>query len=416
MDETIKVHVVDRGRKFLYLRYFDPMTGKPVERSSGCKSKKEAQKEAGKWEDELRDGRYKPRSRITWAEFRQRYEDEVLPGLKRTTDVKVSGVFEAVERILAPEKLSSVTAERISHLVKVLRSEQMTVEVKVKITGDNGRKRVEKRKTVKTVVRSESTIRGHLATLKAALNWASEQKMLNEVPAIKMPKRAKGQKVMKGRPITGEEFDRFLIKVPEAPCVKPEDIEDIRRFLRGLWWGGLRLEEAVDLWWDREDRMHVDLSGDEPVLRIHGDQEKGGQDRVLAIAPEFAEILLAVPQQERVGRVFRLPSTRKDNVSKIVSAIGKAAGIKVNTDPRTGKVKYASAHDLRRSFGERWAARVMPQILMELMRHESIETTMRYYVGRNAQNVAKVLREAVAKSDISGDTQAPAAIPVDVNP
>ena len=31
---------------------------------------------------------------------------------------------------------------------------------------------------------------------------------------------------------------------------------------------------------------------------------------------------------------------------------------------------------LRRSFAERWASRVMPQVLMELMRHETIETTI----------------------------------------
>ena len=31
---------------------------------------------------------------------------------------------------------------------------------------------------------------------------------------------------------------------------------------------------------------------------------------------------------------------------------------------------------------------------MELMRHESIDTTLKYYVGRNAQRTAKVLREA----------------------
>jgi hypothetical protein len=33
----------------------------------------------------------------------------------------------------------------------------------------------------------------------------------------------------------------------------------------------------------------------------------------------------------------------------------------------------------------------MPQVLMELMRHESIDTTLRYYVGRNAQQTASVL-------------------------
>ena len=32
---------------------------------------------------------------------------------------------------------------------------------------------------------------------------------------------------------------------------------------------------------------------------------------------------------------------------------------------------------------------------MELMRHESIETTLRYYVGRNAQQTASVLYDAV---------------------
>ena len=68
--------------------------------------------------------------------------------------------------------------------------------------------------------------------------------------------------------------------------------------------------------------------------------------------------------------------------------IGKAAGVKVAIDPKTGKVEYASAHDLRRSFGERWSTRVMPQVLMAIMRHESIETTMRYYVGRNATTTA----------------------------
>ena len=71
--------------------------------------------------------------------------------------------------------------------------------------------------------------------------------------------------------------------------------------------------------------------------------------------------------------------------------IGRAAGVKVATkttvDPKTGGrvevVKFASTHDLRRSFGERWASRLMPTDLMALMRHESIETTLRYYVGRN---------------------------------
>ena len=66
-------------------------------------------------------------------------------------------------------------------------------------------------------------------------------------------------------------------------------------------------------------------------------------------------------------------------------SIGAQAKVRVDAN------KTASAHDLRRAFGERWAARLMPAQLMELMRHESIETTLSYYVGRNAERTAAIL-------------------------
>jgi len=64
--------------------------------------------------------------------------------------------------------------------------------------------------------------------------------------------------------------------------------------------------------------------------------------------------------------------------------------VKVYVNPKDPeKVKYASAHDFRRAFGVWWAARLMPAQLMELMRHESIETTLRFYVGTDAQRTAE---------------------------
>jgi len=207
--------------------------------------------------------------------------------------------------------------------------------------------------------------------------------------------------MMKGRPITGEEFDRLLKKV--AKVVGQAAAESWLHYLRGLWWSGLRLEESLELYWDRDDRLCVDLTHKFPMLYIPAELEKGHQDRLLPIAPEFAEFLLATPEDERTGRVFRpmakragAPLPKAHRVGELVSAIGKAAGVKVQTDSQTGKVKFASAHDLRRSFGCRWAPRVMPQVLMELMRHESIETTLKYYVGLNAERTAEVLYAAVS--------------------
>ena len=112
---------------------------------------------------------------------------------------------------------------------------------------------------------------------------------------------------------------------------------------------------------------------------------------------EFAEFLMATPEAERRGRVFKLsaPSGRRvwtyrpDTVSNVVCAIGKRANIKVEDTKRHGKpyVKFASAHDLRRSFGERWSTR----------RHAaSVAGT---HAARKHRNDAEILRRAECRTD-----------------
>jgi integrase len=70
----------------------------------------------------------------------------------------------------------------------------------------------------------------------------------------------------------------------------------------------------------------------------------------------------------------------------------------VHTDPKTGEVKFASLHDLRRTFGTRWAKRVKTPVLMRLMRHESITTTMGYYVDLDCDEIAEDLWQSSAVS------------------
>lgn len=369
MSDEIKVTVVQFGdRPTLQMQYRDPYTRRKVTRSAKTSNRRDAERSAAKWEAELREGRYHAPSRITWEAFRERYEAEVLPGLAKTTDEKVSTVFNSIEKHISPYLLRDMTAERIS-----------VYQAKLREDG-----------------RSETTIKGHTAHLMAALKWAVRIGFLPHAPKVDIPKRAKASKLMKGRPITAEEFDRLLAKVP---AVVGDDVaESWQHYLEGLWLSGLRLGESLNLWWDGTEGVRVDMSGRRPMLLIPAEHEKGHRDRVLPIAPEFAEFLAKTPEAERTGRVLRPGAKRIKGrhlsairVGRLVCDIGIKAGVKVNTDARTGKVKYASAHDLRRSFGQRWAARVMPQILMELMRHESIETTMRYYVGRNAHTTADAL-------------------------
>ena len=107
---------------------------------------------------------------------------------------------------------------------------------------------------------------------------------------------------------------------------------------------------------------------------------------------------MATPVKQRHGSVFKvtaLPTGKfmtPKRIGRIVSAIGKAANVMVNKATE----KYASAHDFRRSFGTRWAKRVMPPTLQLLMRHKSIETTLKYYVEQDADDVADELYQGFA--------------------
>jgi integrase len=413
MDRDLKVSVVEfSDRRHYQMQFRDPITGRKRTRSTGIertgrkRERTEAERVAAKWEADLREGRYSSPSKSTWADFRQRYEDEVLPGLASGTEEKVTTVFNLVETILNPQRLRDLTADRLSHFKAELRKGTNAREP--------GKAKSHKRQPGKRAAepqpagRSETTVASYLAHLMAALRWAVRVEILTKVPKVDKIRRAKSSNVMKGRPVTAEEFERMLGKVPEefGPIRAPHWI----RLLNGLWLSGLRLSEALDLTWDDDGHLSIDLTGKFPMLRIPAEREKGNKDRLLPITPDFAEFLLETPREERSGFVFHTPDSRgrrigrRDEVGRRISILGEKAGVKVNTDAR-GRIKFASAHDLRRSFGERWASRVMPQVLMELMRHESIETTLRFYVGRNAQTTAAVLWEAHKKATESNSTE-----------
>jgi len=85
-----------------------------------------------------------------------------------------------------------------------------------------------------------------------------------------------------------------------------------------------------------------------------------------------------------------------DWVGTIIVRIGRTAKVVVDPgDDRTGRpIKYASAHDLRRSCAERLLAAYVPQtIIGRLLRHASWETTRRHDAVGDFQRQAGVLRE-----------------------
>lgn len=370
MTDDINVIVVDRGRKYLYLRYTDPVTGQKVEKSSGTASKREAIKRAGEWQRDLQNGVFTSRNSLGWEEFKQAYADFAMDRLAEGTVAKIFCMYTAVDETMKPDSVRRMQPQWITRF----QSELLKLG------------------------RQPSTVESHCRHLKAALNWAKSQGMIQIVPAFPRLKKSRAAKMMKGRPITLEEFERMLAVVEQ---LSERQRVSVKFLLRGLWLSGLRLGEALCLTWDQwADGIRVDASGEHVKLMIPCESEKGGKDRVYPVTPDFAELLLSVPEEDRSGFVFNPVAGRGlcrslRTISKVISRLGEAAGVKV--DEKDGKAKFASAHDLRRAFGSRWARRVPSVVLKDLMRHESVLTSEKYYVDLDADSTAKMLASLMPK-------------------
>lgn len=364
----IKVYLMQRPNRCLECQWKDPVTGKLKTRSTKTHKRREAERFAGILEAKLNSGQLEETIHATWETVADRYETEVLNSLANKTRFKFRSTRKAVSKIISPQMASALTTSEVSKYQSALRE----------------------------LGRSEATIKSHLSSLRACLNWAFRAGLIPKVPHFTMPKRT-GK--MKGRPITGEEFDRLYSVIPKI--VGNEFAARWEFLIEGLWKSALRLDEALRLTWDGEGFV-VNLSGKHPRFKIEVLNDKSKKARLLPMFPEFAEMLLKVPQAERHGKVFRplianqIVAMRLDTCSKIISRMGEAANILVaEYPPRPGdtepRKKFASAHDLRRARLKHWSKLIKPQQLKELARHESILTTMTFYVGEDlddAENAA----------------------------
>jgi len=400
---VITVSVVDlRKAKGTYVvRWRNETTGEKGQRTARTTKRRDAERFAVRLQSQLEHD--EAPTVPPWREVRERYERERLIQCRKSHRDGWRTAANAFERIVKPKTLLDLNADTVSRFGARLAAEHKAL----------------------------SSQKSYLIRLRACANWAKRIYRGYRPPEFHLPRVPKGE-AAGGRAITAEEFDRLVAAVPKALRPRAKQVKGVparawipegcvaswKRLLEGLYLSGLRLGESLDLWWDNPDEMHIawlDHARKKPMLRIRAEDEKGNRYRELPITPDFAEFLRKTPRSARHGRVFQ-PSLDKGPVrstitaSAVICAIGEAADIKVGTRKKkqkeTGLVetvpRFASAQDLRRAFGVRWAAKVMPPDLMILMRHEDISTTMKFYVGRNAQRTADEVWDAFARTSDSG--------------
>jgi len=387
---TVQPVIAHRQATYV-LRWKDPTTGRMKQQATDVLAKKSlrylAQRRAGAKEEELAKATAELDA-TTWSTFRGRYEREHLSGLADKTREAWHTAASRFEEIV-------LGVEKRRHGKRIHRQPLALVEFLDDIDGGILSAWIGQ---VREDVASEATVATYLRTLLSGLRWAKRVGLLAEVPVVTTPRRSRGQtKTMRSRPITGEEFDRMV----DATTVVRQRCGDaalFRDLLRGLWTSGLRIEEACILSWDWDATFAVDVRGDAPLFRILAEGQKSHRDELLPMVPEFAEILNRTPEEERRGRVFPIAGwLSQSQVEKIIRDFGHQARIVVNRDG-----KHASAHDLRRSFGTRWAGRgITPAELRVLMRHKRIETTMAHYVDIEARDLSRKLAKLTPDDPIS---------------
>jgi integrase len=324
-------------RRFFKLEWVEPDTGRRRSRSARTADASIAQKARTDLEYELNHGLAREPSKMPWDKFRQVYEDEKLAGAREATRKKAGYVFDSFAEVAHPKNLGVVNERMLSLYTTRLR--------------ENGYK--------------PATIRGHLAYLRAALRWAADQKLIPAAPKVVMPKLPKKKIIRK---IVAEEFERLLQFAPDDCWAA---------FLSTAWHTGMRRNEMLDLAWESDSgRPWVDFS--QRRIWIPAAYNKSDADQWVPLHPELAAVLAL--RQQTLGKIFPLSESPRE-VSRKFTRIARKAGLKI------------TLHDLRRSFGSRYAAVVPAPVLQRLMRHADIKTTLAYYT-----NVDDVLEEAILKA------------------
>lgn len=346
------------GRPYYEVQWTDA-TGRLRTKSTGTAIEREAHRFAARLNREAG-------GKTLWSDVKRDFLADKVEHLKRSSKKNITAALLRIDQVVKPTYVQDITNQAILKIKKAIRK-------------DRG---------------GEFCIRNNLVVIRRILRWANKNGLLAEVPDFEVPTPSG----VRGRALSDEEFTRL---VAACPLVVGKAAPSWEFLLRGLWWSGLRIDEAHRLHWSDlyssdQPLIRVRLDLEYPYLEIPPKGDKSGKYRLCPMAPEFLELLQGIPEEQRTGFVFN-PEHRKSNrgerlsctwVSRTIAAIGRKAGIWVKDGVS------ASAHDLRRSFGLRWSHRVLEKELMELMRHESITTTMKYYANRNSRRTAEAVFQA----------------------
>ncbi|MCA9037157.1 MAG: tyrosine-type recombinase/integrase, partial [Planctomycetaceae bacterium] len=295
------------------LKFYCPIQGKRIRRNCGTRDRREARRILRECQERLHNGEYvesdgaitsasaslPPRrtsSSIveietgpTWQECYDRYiAHQKSRRRSRTVEDTSSrlGIAEAIlEAYVSEQNLSGGLLMRNVATLDAMEFLQNRLF-------DSEGERVSKR--------SPSTVNSVVRVVMAFLRYCCARRWVDYVPRVD---KLDADEVMKGRPITEEEFQTMLQVTKDV--VGTDAAPSWQFALRVLWGSAFRISDLMDFSWSDPRHIHPvwgRSDQDHPTIVIPSSQ-KNGRAQEIPMLPELATLLANVPQSNRNGWV-----------------------------------------------------------------------------------------------------------------
>jgi integrase len=327
----------------------------------GSEGKRLATKKAEKINAQLITGTYEDKSRKTWEEFLEEYENKILVRKAvRSKDEALSSLAH-FQRLIKPVRVWHISTRDIDRFAALRRQE------KGKKKGD-------------TV--SAATVNKDLRHLKAALRRAKKWSYLKDVPEFTFERE--GRKLV--RYITGEHFAAIY-----AACDKARMPERMP-YPAADWWRGI-IVMAYMTGWRIGDllafrRNDLDLEVGTAITRF--EDNKGKRDDRVKLHPVVVEHLRRLASFDPCVFPWNHDRRTLDEEFRRIQEAAKINLLCRGQHEHTPACHAYGFHDLRRAFATMNADKLTPDALQALMRHKSYQTTQVYI------NLTRQLDAAVA--------------------
>lgn len=247
----------------------------------------------------------------------------------------------------------------------------------------------------------ESTIKSNMATLWSIITWGQDYGL---IPDFRRPRKRKGKRdkqirttKSKGRSLSTEEIERMEDAIPLvlANGEKPEAFVNALHAMRHM---GLRLSECYLFSWQPMEGVHypVRLDRDSAAVQFANVQKSGIESEVPLTTPAI-EWLRTLSQEtlwpfRTIGQ--KGPHKTHDRLGRVLSAAGRRARIVVKrwAKPDGERIKYASAHDLRRTFATNLQRDLTISERQRLTRHSDASTLLDHYADSPTPELVAKLR------------------------